>query len=91
MYCRWIEQQVGASAKCTDGTYDSSITPEVLLQACEDGTIGESYVCYGETCGTYPVNTDNDFDVRNELQHVLLHMHVHQQLCIRARCNPPNS
>ncbi|DBA74890.1 TPA: hypothetical protein ACH3X2_009222 [Trebouxia sp. C0005] len=50
----WIEQQVSPSAKCTDGTFDSSITPEILLQACEDGTIGEFYTCYGESCGNYP-------------------------------------
>ncbi|DBB17571.1 TPA: hypothetical protein ACH3X3_002626 [Trebouxia sp. C0006] len=50
----WIEQQVGATAKCTTGTYDSSMTPEVLLQACEDVSFGETYECFGTICGTYP-------------------------------------
>ncbi len=69
-----MDQQVAPSAKCTDGTFDSSITPEILLQACQDGTIGEMYTCYGETCGTYPVSTDGNFLRGNQLQHVISHV-----------------
>jgi len=64
---------VGATAKCTTGTYDSSMTPEVLLQACEDGSFGETYECFGTICGTYPVSTDDSFDCGKRLQHALLH------------------
>ncbi len=60
------------------------MTPEVLLQACEDGSIGSTYECFGTICGTVPVSTDDNFDCENRLQHALLH-------ALRLHCMPTNT
>ena len=40
--CRWIEQQVAPTQKCTTGS-QNSVSVSDLLQACETGQIGETF------------------------------------------------
>lgn len=54
--CRWLDQQTAPSAKCLAGTYDSSLTPAILLQACQNGNIGDETTCTYDSCETYPVS-----------------------------------
>ncbi|KAL3158493.1 hypothetical protein ABBQ38_010725 [Trebouxia sp. C0009 RCD-2024] len=48
----WLDQQPSAGASCTSGTYDSSVTPEFLIQACIDGSIGQYTYCSQNFCQT---------------------------------------